>query len=95
MIFDHPIRNHTLPLLNELKWMTLKDRVSYSKAIMVYKSLNGLDPYYMKDMFKFVKDVNNRNNKKADTTKLYLPGGRNVKKFTDSFSYAPFTLDED
>ncbi len=39
----------------------------------------------MKDMFKFVKYVNTMN---ADTTKLYLQGGRNLKKFSDSFSFS-------
>ncbi len=32
----------SLPLLNELKWMTITDRISYHKAVMVYKSLNWL-----------------------------------------------------
>ncbi len=40
----------------------------------------------MKDMFKCVKDVNNVNTGNAGTTKLYIPGGRNLKQFTDSFS---------
>ncbi len=39
-------------------------------------------------MFKFVKDVNNRNTMNADMTNVYLSGGRNLKKFTDSFSYS-------
>ncbi len=82
MIFDHPARTPTLPLWNELKWMTLKDSVSYRKAVIVYKSLSGLASPYMKDMFKFVKYVNNRNTRNGETTKPYLPGGRNLKKFT-------------
>ncbi len=42
-------------------------------------------------MFKFVKDVNNGNTGNAgnaDTTTQYLPGGRNLKKVTDCFSYS-------
>ncbi len=39
----------------------------------------------MKDMFKFVKDVNSRCTWNAGNIKLYLPDGRNSKNFTDSF----------
>ncbi len=47
MIFDLPTQTPTTPLLSKLKWMSLMDRVLYSKAVMVYKSLNGLAPGYI------------------------------------------------
>ncbi len=65
----------------KLKWMSLIDRVLHRNVVMVYKSLNGLAPGYMQDMFKHVTDVNVR-------SKLYLSGGKNLKKYTDSFSYS-------
>ncbi len=43
-------------------------------------------------MFKFVKDVNNRNIRKADTTKLYLPGGRNLTLQVENNLNEPTTL---
>ncbi len=55
---------------------------------MVYKSLNGLDPGYMQDMFKYVTDVNVRNTCNADKSKLCLCGGKNLNKYTDNFSYS-------
>jgi len=55
---------------------------------MVYKTLNGLAPPYMKGMFKLVKDVHSRKTRNVDDTKLYLPGGKNLKKFTENFSYS-------
>ncbi len=51
----------------------------YHKPVMVYKSLNGLAPGYMWDMFKYVTDVNVRITCNADKSKLYLPGGKNLK----------------
>ncbi len=45
------------------------DRVLYRKAVIVYKSLNGLAPGYMRDMFKYVTD-------NAGKSKLFLPGGK-------------------
>ncbi len=55
---------------------------------MVYKSLNALAPGYMQDMFKYVTDVNVRSTRNADKSKLYLPGGKYLKKYTDNFSYS-------
>ncbi len=57
MIFDLPTQTPSTPLLAKLKWMSLMDRVLYRKAVMVYKSSNGLAPGYMQDMSKYVTDV--------------------------------------
>ncbi len=57
MIYDLPTCTLTAPLLSKLNWMTIIDRVKYRMAIMVYKSLNGLAPPYMRKMFKFVSHV--------------------------------------
>ncbi len=88
MIFDLPTQTPTAPLLAKLKWMSLMDRVLYSKAVMVYKSLNGLAPGYMQDMLKYVTDVNVRSTCNADKSKLYLTGGKKLKKYTYNFSYS-------
>ncbi len=42
----------------------------------------------MKEMFKFVTDVNQRQTRYVDNSKLYLPVGNHLKVFTDSFQYA-------
>ncbi len=39
----------------------------------------------MQDIFKYVTDVNVRSTRNADKSKLYLPGGKNLKKYTDNF----------
>ncbi len=88
MIFDLPTQTPTSPILAKLKWMSLMDRVLYCKAVMVYKSLNGLAPGYIQDMFKYVTDVNVRSTRNANKSKLYLAGGKNLKKYTDNFSYS-------
>ncbi len=55
------------------------DLVKYRKAIMVYKSLNGLAQPCMRKMFKFVADVSKRNTRYVDNTKLFLPTGKHLK----------------
>ncbi len=75
MIFDLSKQTPTAPLLAKLKWMSLMYRGLYRKAVMVYKSLNGLTPGYMWGMFKYVTDVNVRSTRNAEKNKMYLPGG--------------------
>ena len=55
---------------------------------MVYKSLNGAAPAYMRYMFTLATDVSQRSTRYVDPTRLYLPTGRHLKVFTDSFQYA-------
>ncbi len=57
MRFDLPTQTLTALLLAKLKWMSLIDSVLYRKAVVVYKSLNGFAPGYMRYMFKYVTDV--------------------------------------
>ncbi len=42
----------------------------------------------MKEMFKFVTDVSQRQIRYVDNSKLYLPTGNHLNVFTDSFQYA-------
>ncbi len=39
-------------------------------------------------MFKYVTDVNVRSTRNADKSKLYLAGGKNLKKYTDNFFHS-------
>ncbi len=55
---------------------------------MVHKSLNETAPDNMKEMFKFVTDVSQRQTRYVDNSKLCLPTGNHLKGFTDSFQYA-------
>ncbi len=64
------------------------DRVEYRRATMVHKSLIRTAPDYMKEMFKFVTDVSQKQTRFVDNSKLYLPTDNHLKVFTDSFQYA-------
>ncbi len=88
MIFDLPTQTPTKPLLEKLNWMSAMDKVEYRWATMVHKSLNRTAPDYMKEMFKFVTDVSQRQTRFVDNSKLYLPIGIHLNVFTDSFQYA-------
>ncbi len=68
--------------------MSVMDRVEYRQATMVHKSLNRTAPDYMKEMFKFVTDISQRQTRYVDNSKLYLPTGNHLTVFTDCFQYA-------
>ncbi len=55
---------------------------------MVHKSLNRTAPDYMKEMFKFVTDVSQRQTRYVDSSTLYLPTGNHLNVLSDSFQYA-------
>ncbi len=88
MIFDLPTQTPTKPLLEKLNWMSVMDMVEDRRATMIHKSLNRTAPDYMKEMFKFVTGVSQRQTRFVDNSKLYLHTGKHLKVFTDSFQYA-------
>ncbi len=84
MIYDLPTGTPTAPLLKQLNWMPLMDRIKYRKAVMVFKSLNGLAPQYMKELFQFVGEVSCRSTRNSDVQvslfRIYCRTWTNVKK---------------
>ena len=49
----------SMPLFQQLGWLTIYERLKYNKAIVLYKSTNGLTPSYISDLFEFplLKDI--------------------------------------
>jgi len=63
----------TEPLLKKLNWMTIKSRVEYKKAVLVFKSLHGLAPGYCRNLFSHVSDISKRTTRlSSDQMKLYI-----------------------
>ena len=44
-----PKFEHATPLLNQLHWLPVSERIMYKTLLMVYKSMNGLSPQYIQD----------------------------------------------
>ncbi len=42
----------------------------------------------MKETFKFITDVSQKQTRYVDNSKLYIPTGNHLNVFTDSFQYA-------
>ncbi len=67
--------------------MPLKDRIVYHKACMVFKSLNGLAPKYMTDMFRYTHDTHSRDTRTAARKDLALPAGKHKDIFMRTLTY--------
>ena len=46
------IRSHITPVLVNLHWLPVEQRIQYKPLIQVYKALNGLAPEYITDLLQ-------------------------------------------
>ncbi len=65
----------------------IQHRIHYKK-VLIYKALNGLVPQYLRDMYTLTSNVQLRHSRHTDNSTLYLPTGRNLQIFKDSFQYS-------
>jgi hypothetical protein len=73
MIMDVPRLTHSEPLFNQCGVMPIQKRVKFRTVTMVYKTLHGLTPSYMSDIFKSVSEVSSRTTRSSQSNKLYVP----------------------
>ena len=58
--------------LKSLGWMTLEERRAQLKVKLMFKTVNGLAPQRLCDIFKNVEEIHNYN-LRGSSTKLYIP----------------------
>ena len=74
-----------------LGWNSLYDRCTYFKALLMFKSLNGLAPSYLSSKCKYVSENHGINTRQAAAGLLALPpcsNGNDTEYFKFSFSYS-------
>jgi hypothetical protein len=54
---------------------------------MMYKSLNGIAPVYMSDMFSYVHETHSRDTRTAARSDLFLPSRKHKNIYLHSFAY--------
>ena len=81
-------RDHITPILRDLHWLPVRCRVDYKLALLVYKSLHGLAPFYLADdCILASSDKYRRRLRSADVDTYIVP--RTRTRFGDrSFSAA-------
>ncbi len=52
-----PNLTHSAPLFKECQVMPIQDRVKFRTVTIVYKTLHGLTPTYMKEFFTYKSEI--------------------------------------
>ena len=78
--------DHITPLVKQLHWLPISQRIIYKVLLIAYKSLNGLTPQYIKNMLK--SSIPSRNLRSSSKGSLTVPRVRLVNYGERSFSYA-------
>ena len=60
--------DHVKDDLNQLHWLSVKKRIIFKIALLVYKSLHGLAPLYLQELFHYVSH--------GDSFRLSVPSSR-------------------
>ena len=85
IILDMPPDAPSMPLFQQLGWLTIYERLEYNKAIVLYKSTNGLTPSYISDLFEFPSSE--RYNVRSVSNNDMLIKRHNTKIFEKSLQY--------
>jgi len=70
-------RDHITPLLVQLHWLRVPERIEYKLCVLVYRCLHGMAPEYLANSFQRVSDVTTRRHlRSAATSQLIVPATR-------------------
>ncbi len=56
--------DHISPVMEDLHWLPIWERINYKVLLLKYKSLNGLAPQYLRDLLEHRPDCSTRRNHK-------------------------------
>jgi len=69
-------RSHITPILKELHWLPIQQRIQYKLLVLTFKALHDEAPAYIKNLLQVYKP--NRNLRSQNTTALVVPKTRKV-----------------
>ena len=61
--------------MRRLGWKTIEELIAHASELMVFKSIHGLAPQYMSDLFTKISQLTSHNLRNIDTD-LWLPQKR-------------------
>jgi len=65
--------DHVTPLLKDLHWLRVPERISFHLAVLVYRCQHGIVPPYLANELHRVADVESRQRLHSTTTALVVP----------------------
>jgi len=66
-------RDHNTPVMRQLYWLPVKQRIDIKLVVLVYKSLHGLALPYLSDDCQLVTDVGRRHVRSSDVYTRVVP----------------------
>jgi len=64
--------DHTSPVIRQLHWPPVRQRVTYKLAVLVFKALHGLAPRYLADDCQLVTDAGRRHLRSSESATCVL-----------------------
>ena len=87
LILDKDFTTPSKDLFKELNWLTFPERVTFQKAVLLYKIFNNLSPDYLRNTFTLTSNIHDRTLRSTSQFQLYSPKP-NSELFRKSFVYS-------
>ena len=84
VILNAAPRTHIEDLLDRLKWMSVKQRLSFSRMVLLWKITQGSAPEYLLDKVHFAHQQHGYKTTSSVSENLYIPHGHSNSLFTES-----------
>ena len=65
-------KDHITPILQQLHWLPVRERVIFKHALLVFKKLHGLLPPYLADDCELLSDTGRRQLRLSDVATCYV-----------------------
>ena len=89
LVFSAKKYDHTTPLLRELHWLKVPERVKFRLCVLTYRCLNGTAPHYLAETIHPVTSRGTQQRlRSADTSTLLVPPTRRTTLGDRSFPAA-------
>ena len=77
LVFSAKSSDHITPLLRELRWLKVPERIQFRLGVLVYRCLHNRAPAYLAESLQLVRDVHARRRlRSAESMKLIVPATR-------------------
>jgi len=68
------VQNHVTPLLKDLHWLLVPERITYKLCTLTFRCLNGSAPQYLSELLQPVADLESRQRLwSSSTSQLVVP----------------------
>ena len=82
---------HTTPILRQLNWLTVQQRVKLHRAVLMYKATHKLAPKYISEKFIRISEINSKRNTRASHRGDFVVPKPRLEIFKKSLVYTGAT----